>query len=144
LKDRLQFANRVLEDADALHDSFDNVGLDGPWRVEVEDADLLLLLADPVDAADPLLDLHRVPGQVVVHHSRAELEVQSFAGHPASQEDLECSGTKVPHDPPAPSRRDPTVQRAAAEGLTESSVEIPQGSPREREDNDALALPHEI
>ena len=46
--------------------------------VEIEDDDRVLL-ADPVDAADSLLDLHRVPGQVVVDHEVAELKVTALA-----------------------------------------------------------------
>ena len=38
-----------------------------------------VLLADPVDAADPLLDPHRVPRQVVVDEEVAELEVAPLA-----------------------------------------------------------------
>ena len=39
-----------------------------------------MLLADAVQPADPLLDLHRVPGQVHVHHGVAELQVAPLAG----------------------------------------------------------------
>ena len=35
--------------------------------------------ADAVDAADPLFELHRVPGNVVVDHHVAELQVQALA-----------------------------------------------------------------
>ena len=37
-----------------------------------------LLLPDPVDAADPLLDLHWVPRQVVIHHYTAILQIQAL------------------------------------------------------------------
>jgi hypothetical protein len=40
--------------------------------------DDLAHLAIPVQAADSLLDAHRVPRQVVIEHARAELEVQAF------------------------------------------------------------------
>ena len=35
-------------------------------------------LSNAINAADPLLQLHRVPGQVVVEDDVAELEVQTF------------------------------------------------------------------
>ena len=38
------------------------------------------LLADAVDAAEALLQAGRVPGQVVVDHQPAELEVDALAG----------------------------------------------------------------
>ena len=37
-------------------------------------------LADPVDTAKALLDLVRVPWQIVVHHQMAALKVHAFAG----------------------------------------------------------------
>ena len=88
VEDRLQLADGVLEDPDPIHDPLDDVGLDRAGRVEVEDRQLLLGLADPVDAADALLDLHRVPRQVVVDDGRAELEVETLAGHPRREQDV--------------------------------------------------------
>ena len=58
----------------------------GVWKLRI--ADLLLGLSDPVDAADALLDLHRVPREVVVDDGRAELEVETLARHPGGEEDV--------------------------------------------------------
>ena len=45
-------------------------------------------LADAVDAAEPLLEAVRVPGQVVVHHQVRALEVDALAGGVGGQQDL--------------------------------------------------------
>ena len=39
-----------------------------------------MVLADAVDPAEALLDLHRVPGEIEVHHDVAELQVAPLAG----------------------------------------------------------------
>ncbi len=38
-----------------------------------------MLLTEPVDAADPLLHLHGIPGKIVVYNYASELHVQAFA-----------------------------------------------------------------
>jgi hypothetical protein len=53
-----------------------------------------VLLPDAIDTADPLLDLHRVPREVVVHDHVAELEVQTFAACIGGDHDL-CVGRKA-------------------------------------------------
>ena len=40
----------------------------------------VVLLADPVQPAEPLLDLHRVPRQIQIDHDVAELQVAALAG----------------------------------------------------------------
>src|SRR5207247_3794539 len=52
--------------------------LDGARRHQVEDVDLARL-AHAGEAADPLLDAHRVPRQVVVDETVSELEVAPLA-----------------------------------------------------------------
>lgn len=52
--------------------------LDGAPRDEVGQDDVVLL-TDPVDAAEALLDLHRIPRQVHVHHRMAELQIAPLA-----------------------------------------------------------------
>ena len=54
---------------------------------EVEDVDVLGL-ADPVDAAHPLLQPVGVPGDVVVDHQVAELEVDALSGRLGGHHDL--------------------------------------------------------
>ena len=46
--------------------------------VEEVDDDDIVLLAVSMAATDPLLDPLRIPGEVVVHHERAELKVHAF------------------------------------------------------------------
>ncbi len=47
----------------------------------------LVGLADSVQAAQPLLDLHRVPRQVHVHHHVAELQVAPLSGGFGGEQD---------------------------------------------------------
>jgi len=46
--------------------------------MEIHDPNIRMLLPEPVDAADPLLDPHWVPRHVVVHQRPAELKIQAF------------------------------------------------------------------
>ena len=54
---------------------------------EVED-EAVLLLQVPVDAPHPLFQAHRIPGNVVVDHEPAELEVDAFARRLRCRHDL--------------------------------------------------------
>ena len=87
-QDRLQAADHGLEQADAASEGAVYVGLDRAVVVQVDDADCGVGLTDTVDAADPLLDPHRVPRHVVVDHRAAELEVQSLGGGVGAQQDV--------------------------------------------------------
>jgi hypothetical protein len=40
--------------------------------------DYVVFLAIPMAAADPLLDPLRIPGEIVIHHERAELEIDAL------------------------------------------------------------------
>ena len=55
--------------------------VDGVRVPEIPDEDLLRLLPDSVDTADALLDLHRVPGEVVVDQHATELQIDALARH---------------------------------------------------------------
>ena len=88
-QDRLETAHQTLEEVDPLAEGEVDVGLDRVLVGQVDHADLGVLLADPVDAADPLLDLHRVPGQVVIDQQPAELEVQALGGRVGADEELD-------------------------------------------------------
>ena len=50
------------------------------------------MLADAVDAPEPLLDPVRVPRQVVVDHQVRGLEVQALAGRVGGEQDLARPG----------------------------------------------------
>ena len=63
---------------DALEQLLEDAALAGRRRDEVEDQ-AVLLLAVAVDAAHALFQPHRVPGDVVVDHQPAELEVDALA-----------------------------------------------------------------
>src|SRR3712207_9226669 len=65
----------------------EDASLDRGGHDQVENLDVRRLLAVTVDTADPLLDTHRVPRQVVVEHRRAELEVEALRAHLRRQQD---------------------------------------------------------
>ena len=72
---------------------FEQAGVDGALAGLVRDqvpemADLGL--ADPVDAAEALLEAVGVPGQVVVDHQVGALEVDAFAGGVVRDHDQDC------------------------------------------------------
>ena len=77
-EDRVEAADRVDEDSDAVLQHLEYALLDRSLDRQVDDRDGMAL-PDPVDAADALLDAHRVPRQVVVDHRVAELEVAALA-----------------------------------------------------------------
>ena len=72
--------------ADAVLDRIPDHEVDGPHGVG---------LADAVDAADPLLQLHRIPGNVVVDHHVAELQVQTFAAGVGRHQEAGRAGERL-------------------------------------------------
>ena len=83
-------------------------------------------LAEPVDAPDPLLHPHRVPGHVVVDEGAAELEVEALGGGVGAEQQVglaepEPAFRVVPADP-AP----PPAAAAAGRDLSAPSREAHQ------------------
>ena len=76
--DRFECTDRGLEDMDAVKQPRQNPLVDRTVIDKVDDQYRFLFLPYPVDSPDTLLDLHRVPWQVIVDDCRAELEVQTF------------------------------------------------------------------
>src|SRR5690242_16362808 len=76
-EDDVELADHELEKLDLLIEKAEHVCLDRVARGEVDDV-RFTSLADAVNAADALLDDHRVPGELVVHEPIAELQVQPF------------------------------------------------------------------
>lgn len=70
----------MLEQAAAAAERAIDLLVNAVLKEEVVDLDLLLPLADAVNAADALLDLAGVPGQVVIDQGAGRLQVQAFAG----------------------------------------------------------------
>ena len=91
-EDLFAAADRVLEHADPPEAALVDVGIDGARRDEVDDRHGLALLAVAVDAADALLDPHRVPRQVVVDEEVAELEVEALAADFGRQQHVDRVG----------------------------------------------------
>src|SRR5688500_5854789 len=108
--DRFQRSDTALEYADPREKPLLDAVIQGRRAPDIEDRDPLLRLPDPVDAPDALLDLHRVPRQVVVHDRGAELEVQTFTGHFVGQHEVVPTVTKVRHDLVSAVTVDPTVK----------------------------------
>src|ERR1019366_704495 len=77
---RLHGADKVLEQATAAAERAIDFLINAILEEEIVDFDLLLPLANAVNAADALLDLARVPGQVIIDKGAGRLEVQTFAG----------------------------------------------------------------
>src|SRR5262245_39566983 len=77
-QDHVELPHHELEQVDlALQHSEDAV-FDCPDRGQVGQKDFVVL-ADAVYAAQPLLDLHRVPGEIEVQHDVTELQVSALA-----------------------------------------------------------------
>src|ERR1039458_10796793 len=93
-QDRLQAANYALEQVDATAEGEVHVRLDRAFVVEIDDADLGVLLAKAVDTPDALLDAHGIPGHVVVDQGAAELEVEALGGGVGTKEHVGLAGTK--------------------------------------------------
>src|ERR1043166_3005071 len=78
-QDRLQISERATEQiqthVEPVVDSFVN----GVLGYKVEDENLVCLLTDTVQAPNPLLDHHGIPGQVIIHEDFGELVVQALA-----------------------------------------------------------------
>src|SRR6185503_16303873 len=74
----VEIADHRPEHVDLLVHDLEHVGLDRLTRGEVVDVHVVLL-PQPVEAPDPLLDPHRIPRKVVIHEEPAELEVSPFA-----------------------------------------------------------------
>ena len=71
-------AEDALEELELLGQQLEDALVGRVLAVEEVDDHHVVLLAVAMAAADALLDALRIPGQVVVHHQRAELEVDAF------------------------------------------------------------------
>src|SRR5690606_34359678 len=102
------------------------VRLDRPARGEVPDDDLRFALADAVQPADALLDLHWVPGQVVVDQHRAELEVQALAGDLGGDHNVVATVPELRHDPVPGIQVDVAVQHRHTTAAPQRTLQIGQ------------------
>src|SRR5258706_5142631 len=76
-EDLLHFPHHQLEHADLAIQDLEHVCLERAARDQVHHAHGVLL-AQPVDAADPLLEPHGIPGQVIVDDDARELEIPAL------------------------------------------------------------------
>src|SRR5262245_41306909 len=92
-------------------------------------------LTEAVEASDALLDLHRVPRQVVVQQDVAELEVQPLRADLGRQEDPATGiGTELLYHPAALVHRDAPVDDAdAMAALAELHGQVLERAAEERE-----------
>ena len=82
LKQLIDTAERAISTADdlqALEETAVDARVDSILTEQVPHSDLGGFLAQSIHAADPLLDTHGIPGQVVIDHRPGELEVNTFA-----------------------------------------------------------------
>lgn len=84
--DHVDLADDQLEHVDLGVQDVEQVRLDRVAHGEVVD-EHLLGLPNPAHAADPLLDPHGVPRDVVVHHAATELKIAAFAADLRRDED---------------------------------------------------------
>ena len=85
-EDGADLADDQLEHRDLFLQQRQHLLLQRAARDQIEDEDLAVL-ADAVDAADALLDRHRVPGHVEIDQGIAELDVAPFAARLRAQQD---------------------------------------------------------
>ena len=71
-------ADRFLKKMNSPFKDVQDSALDRSLDVEVENSDRMLL-ADAVNAPDPLLDAHWIPRQIVVNQDVSELEIATFS-----------------------------------------------------------------
>ena len=57
-----------------------------------------MALTDAVDVPDALLELHRIPGQVIIDQQVGDLQIQSLGGGVRAQQDIDVSAQKAPAD----------------------------------------------
>ena len=112
---------------------------------QVEDRHLLLRLAQSVDTADSLLETHRIPWQVVVHHDRAELEVHTFTADFGGEQDPNVVGVLEPRKDVRARALDTPMQQLGADPLVaKTTLEVAQRRLEAREHDDlglGLSLP---
>ena len=94
-QNRLQAAHHRLEEADAASERAVHVRLDRSLVMQVDDANDRMLLAEPVDASDALLDPHRIPRHVVVDEGSAELEIEALRGGVGAEQNVSLAKPKT-------------------------------------------------
>src|SRR5215218_3932545 len=85
-EDGVQTADGLLENIDPTFEDIENPLLDRACDPEVENLNRIGL-TDSVDAADTLLNAHRVPWEVVVDEQVAKLKITSLTAGLGAQED---------------------------------------------------------
>src|SRR5207244_4936859 len=84
-------------------------------REEVDGADEWTLLSDAVRTAVALIELHRVPGNVVVHDHAGALEVQTFGCEIGGDEQIDRAAAKRVDGANAVARRGQAAAQMARE-----------------------------
>ncbi len=85
-----------------------------PVRQEVDRANRLARLADAQRPPVALIDLHRVPGEVVVNDRAGALQIQAFRGQVGGDEDIGAAGAEAVDG----LHRPPLVAQGELEGKT--------------------------
>ena len=75
----LEIADRLAEDVQPLKQPIQNNFLDRVLGDEANNMDAIRCLTKSIDATDALLNLHRIPRQVVVDQHPGELKIDTFA-----------------------------------------------------------------
>lgn len=90
-------AEHAVEELELFRKQFEHAAVGGVALVEKVDDHHVVLLAVAMAAADALFDALGVPGQVVIEHQRAELQVDAFGRRLGGQQGN-------PHDLQAPAK----------------------------------------
>ena len=133
-EDRLELADRALEDADPVVERQEDSVSIVPSILKLKMWMTACLLPEPVEAADPLLDAHRVPRQVVVDQGVAELEVQTLAAHLGAEQDVELARSESVEQRVAVLDQRAAVHLGAAVAeLGQPPLQVSEGQPEEGE-----------
>ena len=78
LQKRFDVTDGMCRHLKFLHQAANNVFLKRALERDVENADMLVIRIQALDASDVLLDDHRIPRQIVVHQHIGHLKVHTF------------------------------------------------------------------
>ena len=84
-KDILTITNGTVENTDSEKTPIINICIDRSWRYNVINGNAFTGLPVTINSTNPLFNLHRIPGKIIVDHTVAELIIQAFAAHLGKQ-----------------------------------------------------------
>src|SRR3546814_12943806 len=98
----LEISERRPDDAQPLVQPVIDLLFDGVLRDQIDDVDRLRLLSDAIDTTNPLLHLHRIPGQVPLEENTTKLDVEPLPPDFVGQQSRTPSHLPAHFPPPLP------------------------------------------